>query len=124
MQQWAIVVSLVGSFVSTVLATLAFVARLVYTGRLVPKSLHDQVRQDRDERVARADAIADEWRTVAMTAQETIALHGTLLTAIAETTKTTHAVVNALQLAAVRNPSLDTRGTVPGPPSPGSERVA
>lgn len=122
MQQWAIVVSVVGSFVSTTLATLAFVARLIYTGRLVPKSLHDQVRQDRDERVARADAIADEYRSLARTAQETITAQGVLLTAIAETTKTTHAVVNALSIAADRATS-DSRGMAQSP-SPGSERVA
>lgn len=35
---------------------------LIYTGRLVPRSTLDDVRTDRDARVAEANADAEEWR--------------------------------------------------------------
>lgn len=98
-----IVASVIGSFVSTTLATLAFVARLIFTGRLVPKSLHDQVRQDRDERVKRAEKMADDYKVANDNLWETVHRQGALLETISETTKTTHALVNGFQQAALRN---------------------
>jgi hypothetical protein len=119
---WFIIASVAGSVISATLGTLAFVARLVFTGRLVPKSLHDQVRDDRDARVTRAEKMADEYKSANTALLETTARQTSLLQTISETTKTTHALIIGFQQAAQR--SAEIRGQEASPRSSGGERVA
>lgn len=95
----ATILSIVGAVVGTVVATLAFVARLIYTGKLVPKSTVDEVRKDRDDRVARAEQIADEYRKANVLLFETVHAQGDQVARLLESSQTTHALLNAIKVA-------------------------
>lgn len=49
------------------IATLVAMAWLVYTGKLVPRSVLDDVRADRDVRLAEEQAEKEHWRKAAET---------------------------------------------------------
>lgn len=67
--EWALLNSLPGQLgaLGAVLAFVGILLRLVFTGRLVPSTLVprttlDDVRADRDARLAEANADAEQWR--------------------------------------------------------------
>ena len=51
-----------GSLVGITIAVIFSVFGMVYKGLLVPRSTHEDVRKDRDARVAEANEDADQWR--------------------------------------------------------------
>jgi len=107
------IVSIVGAVVTAVVSTLAFVARLVYTGKLVPKSTVDEVRKDRDDRVARAEEIADEYRKANEVLFGTVHTQSGQIARLLESAQTTHALLNAIKLAVEQqrgNPATPHQG--------------
>jgi hypothetical protein len=59
---WAQVLVMQGGAFTLLLSIVGALARVIIKGTLVPRSTVDDVRKDRDERVAAAERQAAEWR--------------------------------------------------------------
>lgn len=71
----------------------------IVTGRLVPRKSVEDVRADRDARIAEANARGDEWRAVA-TAQETRNdMQAHQIQQLLDTARTTNALIEGLKQA-------------------------
>lgn len=75
---------------------LALVVFLILTGRLVPRSVVNDVRKDRDDRLAEARAEAAKWEQAARVAQETNAVQADQIDQLMEVARTTERLLLAL----------------------------
>jgi hypothetical protein len=83
---------------------LALAVLLILWGRLVPKSVVEDIRTDRDNRLAESKAEIEDWKSAFQAAEESRALQGHQIGELLELAKTTDAFIRSLQTAAQRNP--------------------
>jgi hypothetical protein len=78
---------------------LTFVVLAILVGRLVPRKSLEDVRADRDARIAEAKARGDEWRAAALTEAERNEVLSRQLDLLLEANRTTNALIEGLKQA-------------------------
>lgn len=78
---------------------LILVVLAIITGRLVPRRSVDDVRADRDARLAEARARGDEWRAAAQTQDARNDLLSEQVAQLLDATRTTNALIEGLRKA-------------------------
>lgn len=78
---------------------LAFVILAIVVGRLVPRKSLEDVRADRDARIAEAKARGDEWRAAALAQEERNDVQARQLDLLLEANRTTNALIEGLKQA-------------------------
>lgn len=76
---------------------------LVLLGGLIPKYVVNQIRQDRDARLAEAREEITNWRKAYQTSEESRSLLSQQVGELLELGKTTDSFIRSLQIAAQRN---------------------
>lgn len=94
MDTWAI--RLLGTLATTFFGLLIFVARLYYTGKLVPRSTIDDMRLDFERQIARERELADYWRQVATNALECVDKQSSQIELLLQSQKTIEAFIISL----------------------------
>jgi hypothetical protein len=77
-------------------AVLVLVALMVFTGRLVPRSVLEDVRKDRDARLAELAAERDSWRAAHSLSEEARHIDQDSVRELLEVARTTDHVMRAL----------------------------
>lgn len=75
---------------------LSVVIYMILTGRLVPRSTLDDVRADRDARLAEAHKETDDWRAVVHLTQRESDVRAAQVTELLELGRTTSTFIKAL----------------------------
>lgn len=75
---------------------LSVVIYMILTGRLVPRSTLDDVRADRDARLAEAHKETDDWRAVVELTQRESVVRAAQVTELLELGRTTNSFIKAL----------------------------
>lgn len=78
---------------------LAMVVVAVLVGKLVPRKSLDDVRADRDSRLADEKARGDEWRAAALAQDERNDVLARQLAELLDATRTTNALIEGLKQA-------------------------
>jgi uncharacterized protein with FMN-binding domain len=78
---------------------LVFVVLAILVGRLVPRKSLEDVRADRDARLAREEKRGDEWRAAALAQEQRNDVQARQLDLLLEATRTTNALVEGLKQA-------------------------
>lgn len=94
--QWG----LVGILVSVIL----WVVYALFTGKLVPRSVVEDVRRDRDERLAESLQIINLWKDAAEKRDQALLELSPMLRELAENDRTVVALIEALKSAVGRVP--------------------
>lgn len=81
---------------SAVIGILSVVVRMILTGRLVPRATLDDVRADRDARLAEAHKETDDWRAVVELTQRESDVRAAQVTELLELGRTTNTFIKAL----------------------------
>lgn len=77
---------------------LAMVVTAIVFGRLVPRKVLEDVRTDRDARLAAEKARGDEWRAAALAQDERNDVQARQLSDLLEANRTTNALIETLKL--------------------------
>jgi hypothetical protein len=77
-------------------AVLVLVALMVFTGRLVPRSVLEDVRRDRDARLAELITERDAWKAAHAVSEETRHIDQASIRELLEVARTTEHVMRAL----------------------------
>lgn len=78
---------------------LAFTVLAVLVGRLVPRKSLEDVRADRDARLAREEKRGDEWKAVALAQEERADVQARQMDLLLEASRTTNALIEGLRQA-------------------------
>ncbi len=78
---------------------LTFVVLAILVGRLVPRKSLEDVRADRDARIAEAKVRGDEWRAAALAQEERNDVQARQLELLLEANRTTNALIEGLKQA-------------------------
>lgn len=76
---------------------LALVIVAIITGRLVPRRVLEDVRADRDARLAAEKARGDEWRAAALAQDERNDVQASQLNQLLDASRTTNALIDGLR---------------------------
>lgn len=80
-------------------AVLTLVVLAIITGRLIPRRSLDDVRADRDARIAEERARGDEWRAAAQAQDARNDLLSQQVAQLLDTARTTNALIEGLRQA-------------------------
>ena len=78
---------------------LTFVVLSILVGRLVPRKSLEDVRADRDARLAREEKRGDEWRAAALAQEERSEVQARQIELLLEANRTTNALIEGLRQA-------------------------
>jgi hypothetical protein len=78
---------------------LTFVVLAILVGRLVPRKSLEDVRADRDARLAREEKRGDEWRATALAQEERADVQARQIELLLEANRTTNALIEGLKQA-------------------------
>jgi hypothetical protein len=78
---------------------LVFVVLAILVGRLVPRKSLEDVRADRDARLAEAKIRGDEWRATALAQEERSDVQARQIDQLLEANRTTNALIEGLKQA-------------------------
>lgn len=78
---------------------LTFVVLAILVGRLVPRKSLEDVRTDRDARIAEVKVRGDEWRAAALAQEERNDVLARQLELLLEANRTTNALIEGLKKA-------------------------
>jgi hypothetical protein len=78
---------------------LTFVVLAILVGRLVPRKSLEDVRADRDARLAREEKRGDEWRAAALAQEERADVQSRQIELLLEANRTTNALIEGLKQA-------------------------
>lgn len=81
------------------IGVLTLVIIAIVSGRLVPRKVLEDVRADRDARLAAEKARGDEWRAAALAQDERNDVQARQLSELLDTTRTTNALIDGLKQA-------------------------
>lgn len=81
---------------------LALAVLMVFLGMLIPRYVFNQMRADRDARLAEAREEINDWKTAYHASEEARALQAQQLGELLELAKTTDQFIRSLQIAAKR----------------------